>query len=152
MDNIKIEDKLKKLILTGKFLETKYFLNKISKDIFEKIIFEIGCDEDSICAYSFICFLIKNHETIELNCLASRLLNIAFPHLEGSCQTSLYHMKRAIELDSSDISLKESLLYFNAIPEKLISDEEAKDIANNIILEDPDSEIAKFTLDSLNNF
>ena len=151
MDKIKVEDKLKKLILSGKFLESKYFLDKLNKDIFEKIIFEIGCDEESICAYSFICFLIKNHETVELHCLASEVLNIAFPHLIGSCQTSLYHIKRAIELKSDDISLKEALLYFNVIPEKLVSDKEAKEIAQKILKEKSDSSVAKFALNNFSN-
>jgi len=143
MDKITVESKLKNLISSGKFLETKYFLNKINKNIFEKIIFEIGCDEESLCAYSFICFLIKNDETVEFHCLASELLNIAFPHWIGSCQTSLYHIKRAIELKPDDITLKEALLFFNVIPEKLISDEEAKKIANNILKKKPNSKVAK---------
>ncbi len=146
MDKITVESKMKNLILSGEFLEAKYFLDKVNKDIFEKIIFEIGCDEESLCAYSFICFLIKNNETVEFHCLASELLNIAFPHWIGSCQTSLYHIKRAIELKPNDITLKEALLFFNVIPEKLISDEEAKRIANNILKENPNSKVAKIHL------
>ena len=143
MDKITVESKLKKLILLGEFSKTKYFLNKVNNDILEKIIFEIGCDEESLCAYSFICFLIKNDETVELHCLASELLNIAFPHLIGSCQTSLYHIKQAIELKPDDVTLKEALLFFNIIPEKLISDETAWKIANEILKENPNSTIAK---------
>jgi hypothetical protein len=146
MNNIK--QKIINFILTGEFLETRNLLNKLPREDLENLIFVLGCDEGSIAAYAFICFLIQEHETISWHLLASKLLNIAFCHLEGAYQSSLFHTMRAIELCPDDISLKEALLFFNVIPEKIINDEKAKQIAREILQKKPESAVA---LDMLNN-
>lgn len=127
-----MKDELKKLILSGDFSKAKLLIKSVTREDFETIIFEIGCDEESICAYSFICFLILENESVEYHCMASELLNIAFPYIVGGYQTSLYHIRRAIELSPQDKKLKETLLFFNEIPEKLVSDEEASKIKSEI--------------------
>jgi hypothetical protein len=133
MDKIVNAKTLKELIISGKFGKVKEVLARCEKDLLEKVLFEIGCDEESICAYAFVSCLIQYDEKVETHCLASELLNIAFPHLKGAYQTSLYHLRRAVELDPNDLSLIEGLLFFNSIPEKLISDEEARDISTDLI-------------------
>ena len=130
-----MEKEFKELILKGDFRKAKSMMNSVTKEQLQTIIFEIGCDEESICAYSFISFLILEQENVEYHCMASELLNIAFPHVIGAYQTSLYHIRRAIELNPSDKDLKETLLFFNDIPEKLVSDEEAQKI-KSIFLSD----------------
>ncbi|MEN2777190.1 hypothetical protein [Acetivibrio clariflavus] len=121
-------EKFKELILKGEFLKAKSIMECITKEQLEKALFEIGCDEGSICAYSFICFLLLENESVEYHCMASELLSIAFPHIYGGYQSALYHIRRAIELDPNDKELKRELLLFNDIPEKLVSDEEARQI------------------------
>lgn len=126
--------KIKELILRGEFLEARATMDCITKEELEIAIFEIGCDEESICAYSFICFLLLEKESVEYHCLASKLLNIAFPHIYGGYQTSLYHIRKAIELEPHNKELKKELLFFNDLPEKLVSDEEAREIRNELCL------------------
>jgi hypothetical protein len=144
--NIKLE--ITKYILAGEFLETKKLLKQLLSVELEDLLFVIGCDNGSITAYAFVCFLIQEHETIQWHLFASRLLNIAFCHLDGAYQSSLYHLLRAIELRPNDISLKEALLLFNVIPEKIIDDSKAKKIAQEILRIKPDSAAA---LDVLKN-
>lgn len=127
-----MENELKRLILKGEFLKAKSIMDSVTSEDFESLIFEIGCDDESICAYSFICFLILKNESVKYHCMASELLNIAFSHIPGGYQTSLYHIRRAIELSPQDKKLKETLLFFNDIPEKLVSDEEASRIQAEI--------------------
>lgn len=128
----KMIEKFKELILKGEFLKAKSIMECITKEQLETVLFEIGCDEESICAYSFICFLLLEKESVEYHCMASELLNIAFPHIYGGYQSSLYHIRRAIELEPHDNKLKKALLFFNDIPEKLVSDEEASQIRNRL--------------------
>jgi hypothetical protein len=45
-------------------------------------------------------------------------------------------------MSPDDITLKEALLFFNIIPEKIISDEKAQKIAQEILLINPDSAAA----------
>ena len=132
-----VKNILKQLIVQGEFLLAHELLAKIDKIILEELLFELGCDEQSLCAYSFICFLLLKRETVELHSLASGILNIAFCHLGGAYQTSLYHSKKAIELSPDDFLLKEALLFFNIIPEKIINDEEANKIAFEILQKIP---------------
>lgn len=127
-----MKKELKELILKGEFLKAISIMDSVTSKEFESLIFEIGCDDESICAYSYICFLILQNECVEYHCMASELLNIAFPHMPGAYQTSLYHIRRAIELKPNDKKLKETLLFFNDIPEKLVSDEEASRIQHEI--------------------
>ncbi|MFJ7914722.1 MULTISPECIES: hypothetical protein [unclassified Lysinibacillus] len=46
-------------------------------------------------------------------------------------------------MDEEDIELKEYLLFFNDIPDKLLSNQEAKTIAEEIINLNPKSKVAK---------
>ncbi|QSO46734.1 tetratricopeptide repeat protein [Alicyclobacillus mengziensis] len=58
----------------------------------------------------------------------------------------MFHTRRAIELSPDDVSLKEHLLLFHDIPEKLVTTEEARKIAEEIISVAPDSPTAKSIL------
>ncbi|AUM97452.1 hypothetical protein RSJ11_07650 [Clostridium sporogenes] len=127
-----MKNKLKELISKGEFIKAKSIISNITKDELETILFEIACDEESICAYSFICFLMMEDENVEYHCMASSLLNTAFPHFAGGYETSLHHIRRAIELDPNNKELKRTLLFFNDIPEKLVSDKEASIILDEI--------------------
>ncbi|BBW96444.1 hypothetical protein ACPVTF_08110 [Geobacillus icigianus] len=91
-------------------------------------------------------YLINNNETAYYHYLASELLSTAFCHLPDAYASALYHAKRAVELSPEDVSLKEHLLLFHDIPEKLISKEEAKAIAQEILKIMPNSEAAKNVL------
>ena len=139
----KWEKEIKNLILGGEFLEAKKNLHEISHAILRDLLLEIGYDEESICAYSFICFLMINHETVEFHCLASEIMNNAFPHLPGGYETSLYHIRRAVELELDDIELEENLLFYNSLPHKLVDDEEARKIAEKVLIKKPTSITAK---------
>ena len=147
MDKIIIVKTLKELILRGDFGKARLLLSQCEKDSLETVLFEIGCDEENICAYAFVSCLIQCNENVEYHCLASELLNIAFPHLKGAYQTSLYHLRRAIELDPSDLSLVEGLLFFYELPEKLISEEEARNIVDEALKKNPESPIARSVFD-----
>ncbi|WP_278343214.1 hypothetical protein [Parageobacillus thermoglucosidasius] len=64
-------------------------------------------------------------------------------HLPDAYASALYHAKRAVELSPEDVSLKEHLLLFYEIPEKLISKEEAKAIAQEILKIITDNKMGK---------
>ncbi|MFJ8261013.1 hypothetical protein ACIQ4I_03495 [Rummeliibacillus sp. NPDC094406] len=49
-------------------------------------------------------------------------------HIEGAYQSAFYHAKKAIEIDENDVSLYEYLLFFNIIPDALLTNQEAKNI------------------------
>jgi len=138
-----IEQKIKDLILDGNFLEANQFLDKIDLDKLASILLDIGYEEESICAYSFVCFLMLKKETKEYHSLASDILIHAFPHLIGGYKTALYHLRQAIKIDPNDIDLEEMLIFFHNVPEKLVSLEEAIKTASRVLEKKPDSNPAK---------
>lgn len=140
-----MEEQIKNFILIGEFLAANELINKIGDETLENILFEIGYGEESICAYAFICFLLLKNETVSYHCLASEILIHAFVHI-GGYAAALYHTKRAIVLAPDDMSLKEMLLFFHNVPEKLVSREEAIQVAREILKKNPDSSHAKTIL------
>jgi len=143
---ITMKEKIKQLITSGDFQKAIEYIENEDRNILEQVVLELGFDEESISAYSFVCYLINNNETAYYHYLASELLSTALCHLPDAYASALYHAKRAVELSPEDVSLKEHLLLFHDIPEKLISKEEAKAIAQEILKIMPNSEAAKNVL------
>lgn len=134
-----MKDNVKKLITLGDFKGANALIEKESKNFLEQIILELGFDEASVGAYSFVCHLITIRESSDLHYLASELLSTALCHLPDAYSSALFHARRALELNPENVSLKEYLLLFHDIPEQLISKEEAKEIARDILNTMPNS-------------
>jgi hypothetical protein len=128
-----IETKLKELIASGNFLEAKKMLPHIAHKKLAATLFDIGYHDENNCAYAFVCFVMLEDETVNYHCLASEIMTLAFPHLNGGYETALFHIRRAMELDPSDIELDETLLFFHSLPNKLVSDEEAQRVAVKLL-------------------
>jgi hypothetical protein len=134
---------IKEHIRKGAFLEAIQWFKPDDYETLKQALFEIGSDEQNICSYVFICFLIQKREVSRYHSLASALLEISFCHLSGAYNAALYHTKRAYEISSGNIELQEQILLFNEIPEKVLSDEEALIIARDILKKKPDSMLAQ---------
>ena len=130
---------LQKLISLGSFLEAKKLIHDMGVKQLKDTLVTIGYDNENICAYSFVCFLIFAEEKAEYHALAGEVLVQFFPYLTGAYETALYHTRRAIELDPNDIDNYGMLLFFHALPliKPLISQEEARSIAIKILAVNP---------------
>ncbi len=133
-----MEKQIQQLILVGKFFEAKKLLGDIIPEQLRTILLNIGFNDNNICAYSFICFLISEHETLEYHSLASEILIHCFPQF-GGYAAALHHVRKGIQLNPDDVEMIEMLLFFHDIPEKLVNDEEAKIIATKVIKKKPAS-------------
>ena len=139
-----MKEKIKQLILAGNFFEAKASLNELEWGIVKDVLFMIGYSEKSLCANSFVCFLLLEKETIELHMLAIDLLVGNFACLiAGSYETAVYHARKAMQLNPDDIELGEALLFLNKFPEKPVSDEEAMLVAKKILEKNPSNEFAQ---------
>ncbi|WP_146130573.1 hypothetical protein [Laceyella sediminis] len=87
--------------------------------------------------------LIVKHEEATFHCIASHLMSLPLCSIDGAYNVGFYHAKRAVELSPEDASFKEHLLFYHAIPDKLLSDEEAEKIAKSILEMEPDNQTAK---------
>ena len=63
--------------------------------------------------------------------------------LEQAYFTAYKHAKRAVELtDGTDVLLLENLLFLHGVPDQVISDEEAADVAQKIVRLEPSHRVA----------
>ena len=141
-----LEAKIKQKLEQNDFLGLETLLNQYSLRDFEHILVCLAFDYQSIAIYAVICTLLTKKETTDLHHLAAQLLCHPFCHIEGAYSAALYHTRKAISLSPEDIDSREALLFFNDIPEKLVTDDEAKQIAQEILAVDPASKIAQRTL------
>lgn len=139
-----IKNNLIKYILIGDFKNAKTIsFDVISEKDFYDLIIGLGFEIESIALYSFIYFLIlEEREPAYLHQLAAVLISQALSPINGSYSVGLYHAKRAVEIDSNNITYKEYLLLFNVIPEKLLNDIQARKIAEEILAEDSTNNVA----------
>lgn len=64
-------------------------------------------------------------------------------HLQRAYFTAYKHAKRAIELtDYTDTLLLENLLFLHGVPDQVVSDEEAADVAQQIVKVEPSHRVA----------
>lgn len=129
-------------ILRGDFLTAKELASQMDMETLNDNLFLIAYDEENITPLGFINFLLVKEETSEYHYIASFLLSMALNYLEGAYQIAFHHAKRAVELTPNDISYKEYLLFFNTIPDKLLNNEEAQEIANEILEYEPTNKTA----------
>lgn len=138
-----MKTRLEKLIISLNFTEAKALVDSLNKVDLENYMLELCYESENIIYYSFVFDMLKSKETSFIHYIASIILSQPLCHIEGAYQAAFYHAKKAVELDEDDIELKEYLLFFNDIPDKLLSNQEAKTLAEEIINLNPKSEVAK---------
>ncbi|MGG0179123.1 hypothetical protein [Gottfriedia acidiceleris] len=141
----------KDAILSGDFIKARELsLNMDGESLLEEL-FLIAYEEESITPYAFANFQLLEAETSENHYMISFILSMALNYLEGAYQTSFHHAKKAMELSPEDNSYKEYVLYFNKLPERLLSNEEAIEVANSILENDPMNTSALSVINELKN-
>ncbi|MCW6086064.1 MULTISPECIES: hypothetical protein [Clostridium] len=90
--------------------------------------------------------MLCKQESSALHYIASELFSMPLCHVTGAYNSSLFHARRAIELDPNNISYKEYILLFYNLPEKLIGQYEAKKFAQEVIEKLPNSKVALYIL------
>lgn len=128
-----IKQDLEKLIFNYEFDKAKILFSKLDEKKQIDTLCLIGYESDNILVYTFICYLLQENNTAKMHSLAAEILRFSLCDVNGAYQAAFYHTKKAIELSPNDINLKEYLLFFYEIPEKLLSKEEAIKIANEVL-------------------
>lgn len=140
---------IRALILAGEFLETRHLYPQLSLQELEELLVSIAGGEDNyLTAYAYTCFLIIEHEKVAYHEIARSVLN-RLAHLQGAYQASLYHVRRALELEPGSVRLLGYLLFLNQLPDKVVSDEEALAVAQEILRKEPKHQEALATINRL---
>lgn len=134
---------LEKYINSGDFDKAQDLYKHMDFHTFHANLLEIAFDNSEITNYTFIVSLLSADKCARLHDLAYLLLSQPLCHIEGAYVSALYHAKKAVELtNEQDITLLENLLFLNSVPDKVVSDEEARRIAGKIRLIDSKNEVA----------
>lgn len=127
---------IKHLIVTGEFIKTRNLYRALTADTIENLIASIALGEQtSLTAYAFACFLLQEKETVDYHNLASSMVELLC-HIPGAYYVSLYHSRRALELDPANPQLKENLLFLCEVPEHVLGTRETLSMAQDLLNQD----------------
>ncbi|WED56113.1 hypothetical protein OE059_04450 [Exiguobacterium profundum] len=142
-----MSNNLETLIVSGRFKEVKDIYQTTDFETFKNDLLTLAYDNEHLSNYSVLVYLLLDTEDDKLHDLAFQVRSQPLCHIEGAYTSSLYHAQRAVDLtDAADVKRLENLLFLNIVPEKIVSDEQAKSIAEKILVLDPTNEVAKDTL------
>lgn len=132
-----MREELEKSILVGSFDEAKALFKLLDFSVFSEMMLEITFNNLSIVNYSFIVHLLLEDDSSKIHDLAYLLLSQPLCHVEGAYCSAYYHAKKAAQLtDFNDVKMLENLLFLHIVPEKIVSDQEAQEVAQKILLID----------------
>jgi hypothetical protein len=101
--------------------------------------------------YTFLNSILIKKESANIHFLISKVMGLTLNFLPKAELIGLYHGLRASELSPNDMDIKEYLIYYNHIPEKVLSDDDAVKLALEIVKSRPDSKVAQITLSKISH-
>ncbi|MCD7865089.1 MAG: LytTR family transcriptional regulator [Clostridiales bacterium] len=123
----------------------------------------MACDTDSLCVYSFTRYMYENTGEMKWLEIAETIAEIAMCWMEGGYSVALFHHRERLAREQTYASQKQlqqgnllkraaaqdriykvwkGLLFFWEIPEKLVDDEEALEIASVVVRKEPQNDLA----------
>ena len=114
--------------------------------ILNQLVIDSNTGKPNLLVYTFLWTKLIKRETATYHLIASKIMGLTLNYTDKGEEIGLYHGLRASALEPDNIDILEYLLYFNHIPEKVLSDEMAVSFAKRIIIQKPDSLVAKMTL------
>ncbi len=140
-----MKEQFRTQVSEGNYTEAYQLFKSMNREEASQILYSIG-DTGNILAYGFCCFALSQEDTAENHYLASAI-NTNACYVKGAYALAFHHAKMAIRL-SRDVKFLEHILLFNVIPEKLLDDEEAVRIAQEVMQIVPNSSSALYVLNS----
>jgi len=120
------------------------------EDILYRLAYNPETDESNLLVYTFLQQTLYKKETSIIHLSISRLMGFILNHIDKAESIGLFHGLRAAELDPDNLDIKEYLIYYNHIPEKLLNDDDAIKLALEVIKLRPESKVAHITLSKTN--
>ena len=131
---------IKKHVLNGEFELVRQLMSETDFMEFEEAYISSAHEVESMMFYTCILDMIKVEESSELHDLAFLLLVYPLSEYEGALDS-------AIKLtDGNEVKSLLQMLLLHAIPEPVISDKKAFDVAKRILKLDPSNNVARNVL------
>lgn len=135
---------IKEYILSGNFEKA---FREIDMDDFEEArqeVMEGAYKTENIKFYDFLAYIIEKHEgSARMHYYASELIVAAFRYILDASHIAFKHARKAIELAPQDVSLKEYILLFYEMPDRLLEKSLAVQYARDILQADPQNQAAR---------
>ncbi len=128
-----VEQILEKNIRLAKFETAKTEFVKLPIQMQFDIISKVSYKMESMAVYAFLCYMIGIDSDPCYHEMAVDILINTLSFFEGAYSSAYYHAKFLSSLEPDNIQRKELLLFFFEIPEKLVSEALAKEIAEDIL-------------------
>lgn len=139
-------DFFRKMLKDGDIEGMKYIALKASPDSLENILVELGFEVHSLALYTLMISMIINRVTEKRHDTAIDLLIHPLCRYEGAYTLALYHARKNIALKPS-LENRTLLLFFHDVPDKLVTKDEAIEVARYILNEDSSCWVAKDLLE-----
>ena len=140
-----------KALLDSHDFDTLYtaFEDKSEEQIADTLLVT-AYDDENLLTYTFSNYVLSKEQSSKWHYIASFLMVMGFNHLTYGYQVAYYHALKAVELNPSDVSLKEYILLFYSIPEKLLPEKMAVAFAHDIYKVKSDNMVVNMILASSN--
>lgn len=140
-------DDIKMNLLQGKYKEAEKNCGNIDENRLRDIIMTIAYDTENICVYSFIQYMIEKTRKVSWMKLAIDVMLNPLCFVEGAYSVALFHTRELLSIEKTIENLERILFFYN-IPEKLVAEEEAQCMAQEILKLEPKNEVAAGVLKS----
>jgi hypothetical protein len=145
------KNKMKKnfidLINAGKFYIAKELVQSLSEEKFVNFMLDITFETNLISIYTFMMFLLLEKETVFLHECTINILKISM--WKGANASALLHARRVSELMPHDITKKAHVLSYFGNPDCTMTQQEAAQMAQEIVALDPQNNTALHTIEFL---
>lgn len=138
-------------ILNANYEEANKKIVNINKQEIYEIIWNMADVTESFTFYEFSQYMYKKTENVIWLNLSASLLSFTFCCVEGAYAVGIFHAREAVKIEKNLENLV-TLLSFYGLPEHLMDDEEAENIAKKILELDKNNESAIYVLNKILNF
>ncbi len=135
IDNIRLK------LEQGKYLDIEEICMEMNASMFRDILMNIAYETESINVYGFIAHMTRKQENVEWLKLAVDIMLNPLCFIEGAYSIALFHARELLSIDRNVENLERILFFYN-IPERLIDEDEAYCIAEEILAIEADNKVA----------
>ncbi|MCG7339805.1 hypothetical protein MHZ36_10920 [Staphylococcus sp. ACRSN] len=138
---------IQKHVLNGEFESVNRLMSQSDFMEFEEAYISSAHEVESVMFYTCILDMMKEEETAELHDLAFLLLVYPLSELQGALDSAFYHAQSSIKLtEGKEVKSLLQMLLLHAVPEPVISDKKAFDVARQILKLDSSNSVARNVL------
>ncbi|MCG3401895.1 hypothetical protein K0017_06125 [Staphylococcus massiliensis] len=139
-----MQELIKEHVLNGEFQAVKSLLSQLDVLEFEEAFISSAHEVESTMFYTCIVDMLKQEETAEIHDIAFLLLVYPLSDVPGAIDSAYYHAKASIRLtEGKEVKSLLQMLLLHALPEPVITDKHAFDVAKKILKLDPNNKVAR---------